>query len=294
MNKVFVSLALGSFLVASANAQSADVQPTEYPTFRIGLLGEPEGCRSRVELDGQKLSAYLDVMEQRLGRSVELCGVTEQNAIDKLQSEQVDFAFVTVSDPAAPPRGIRPILSWRREAELPRLRFLSVGLGEQLAKQPDEDAIIVGYTPEEVRRGLAYRAGSFSDTADAWQMLDVYAQDYSSEFSEQSPTIFPEDAAAELREAGPVASFVMTEGRYDIFCMVHEDVCADLTTSESAYVPIHQAFAVRTDMPGTLMYRLIGMHVQMHHRFPVAFSAIAPAGVSNLEPTEPTAFGFDW
>ncbi|MEO1730511.1 MAG: hypothetical protein AAFR64_07205 [Pseudomonadota bacterium] len=284
--------ALAAFaLLSSAPPPVSSSQADGLPDFKIGLLGEAEDCRSRDDLSGQSMAAYVNVMEERLGRNVLICGVSETNAIAKLEAGEVDFAFVTISDPADAPDSIRPVLSWRTKGELPRARYLGVALNEEAANAPSKSATVIGYSADEVRRGIALRDGLFSDMPAAKDSASAYLADVSQPLSNKAPNVDPTAIATSLAAAGPDAAFIMAEGRFDIFCAVKKQACANLVASSPRFAPIHQAFAVRSDLPGTLRYRLIGIHVQMHHRFRDAFDALAPAGAFNLEPTEPTAFG---
>ncbi|MEO0871729.1 MAG: hypothetical protein AAFY19_07170, partial [Pseudomonadota bacterium] len=240
---------------------------------------------------GAPIATYAKLMQERLAREVQICGVSEDNAIEKLRARDVDFAFVTTSAPAAPPEDVRPILSWREQGELPRARFVTIALDQELTLSPPPDALVVGYSRDEVRRALAFRDGGFSDTPAAKDAASQYLGDTSKELSNRKPNVNPIEVVTTLRSAGPGSAFIMTEGRFDIFCSVNKEACEGLETSPAAFAPIHQAFAVRADMSGTLAYRLIGIHVQMHHRFREAFEALAPDGMQNLEPTEPGALG---
>lgn len=291
MIRVLCAAAAAFALLSSAPAPVSKTAVDAYPVFRIGLPGQAPECRSVDALGGAPIAAYANVMQERLARDVQICGVSEDNAIKKLRAGDLDFAFVTTSDPATPPEGVRPILSWREQGQLPRARFVTIALDQQSTLAPPPDAPVVGYSRDEVRRALAFRDGGFSDTPDAKDAASQYLGDISKELSNREPNANPLEVVTNLRSAGPGSAFIMTEGRFEIFCSVNKQACAGLETSSAVFTPIHQAFAVRPDMSGTLAYRLIGIHVQMHHRFREAFEALAPEGMQNLEPTEPGALG---
>ena len=247
------------------------------PGFRVGIIGQPSECHSSGDArDDPALRAYAKHLGARLGRSVELCGVDEADAVEALAAGRVDLVRLKRSAMGADEPAVRPLMHARQKGRVARTEFVVVGLS---------NGTIPGAEPPRMDTAtpLAFNASERESMA-------VLLRKEASELGD------PDGVEAELGEALAGAQgeehFVVNVGRYTVFCQENEALCSRFNIAWRGFSPLNAAWCVRQDLDKELRYRILGIHAVLHSENPQAFIGVAGESADAFEPTEPWAFRF--
>ena len=291
MRGLLLGLALTALLAGAATADDTATPPEAGPdAFKLGLSADHDGCQPADALAEDPRQAYFQHLQDRLAREVLVCATAPEEAAQKLAEGELDLAFTRVAGPAPAPDTVRPILSWRYNDEIPRTEVVVVARDDVDAPAARSEMALIAYAPEELRRLVAFRDEAASDAQAVTETASAFAVAQGLEWDTDARNVPLTEALQALRDSEAAPQIVTHIGRYRVHCQMKAEDCEGTHEVWRGFIPIQDAFAVRADLPNELIYRLIGIHVRMHHFHPDAFATIAPGSASNLEPTEPGAF----
>lgn len=252
--------------------------------LRVAVLAPTEGpCKAPAPASPAGEKAYFALLSKRLETEVQACPVPDAaSAAKALAAGKLDVAVLDPPAYAAVAKTMRPILTVRPKESLNRIPVL-VGVKASGPKT----------TLAELRGGAIAFGGTDRASYDVPRraLADQGAGD--GFFAREDKSGAPEVAVASLR-AGKVDAMALNAAAWQRLCRgdtPNEDRCRDLKVVWQGRPRASKAIVVSRDMPLSLRYRIIGIHMAMHLEAKDAFawaSAFIPDGVE-FEPTEPDA-----
>lgn len=263
------------FLAAGAAAGSGPA----HPALRIGAPSAVDAsCAPGTQAPSAGERAYFAHLSARLERSVLRCPVADPAAA--FADGRIDMAVLDAPAFAAAQGAARATLTARAEGALTRVPIVLAVRRENAALDLAGRTVVFGGT---AAAGLARPRQVLGEQGLAEQVRgpDVVAAN--------------ETQALEWLRAGRADALALHAGAWQRQCRGSrpgEDRCRDLKVLWRARPKADRAWAVRSDMPTQLRFRIVGVHVALHLENPAAFAWAADqlsADVANLEPAEALA-----
>lgn len=256
----------------------------EAAELRIAVPASAQGpCKAPGASAPAGEKAYFALLSKRLEEEVLACPTPDAaTAAKALGAGKLDMAVLDPAAYASVAKTMRPILTVRPKGSLNRIPvLLAVKGGSAKATLADlkGGSIVFGGTSRAAydvpRRALADQGADEGF------------------FAREDKPSTSEAAVASLR-AGKVDAMALNAAAWQRLCRgdtPNEDRCKDLKVVWQGRPRAREALVVSRNMPLSLRYRIIGIHMAMHLEAPDAFawgSAFIPNGVE-FEPTEPDA-----
>ncbi|MGA0601310.1 PhnD/SsuA/transferrin family substrate-binding protein [Caulobacter sp. KR2-114] len=252
------------------------------PPFRIGIVGPSSApCAAPAASVPAGERAYFDLLARRLDRAVLACPVASYaEGAQALAAGRLDM---TAIDAASYP----PVRGAVRAAMTVHADGTPVRVPVVLAVKAGQDG------GPATLKGRTVAFGGASAVALALPRQVLAEQGYGAPHELLAPN---EAAAMAALRAGKADAVALQAAAWQRQCQAPSPKvrpCADLKLVWLARPQAQRAFAVRRDLPETLRFRLLGVHVAMNLEdrpaFAWAASQLAPAGGADFQPAEPLA-----
>jgi ABC-type phosphate/phosphonate transport system substrate-binding protein len=207
--------------------------------------------------------AYFDLMSKRLGRAVIACPVSGfADGAAGLAAGRFDMAALDDASFPAVKTGVRAAMTLRSPGSVVRVPVI-------MAVKAGRDG-----SPSALKGRTIAFGGSAQVSLDLPRQV-LAQQGYGPNLFANELVTQNDVAALEVLRSGKADAVALQAAAWQRQCQGKDPKdrpCADLTVVWRARPQAARAFAIRRDLPDTLRYRLLGVHLAMHQENSAAFA----------------------